>query len=198
MNTIHLSNNHANALAISLVYDPEHKDGNMLVAVVLAASSIQMLEALKAEMEKNSGNHFTAYVGENVSIPLTAAGRGYTNAKALFLKANASGVARAHLHPLAGDPRLHPKENFFYAVVEHGIDPVQKFGQRLELATFHTVIPDWYAWLLRQGQIQGLITTLPVMGQDDTFFSSAYRVSKDNSAWGDLIRHGLTAHAITL
>lgn len=197
MNAIQLSNGHANALALSLAYDPEDEEGNMLVAVVLAATSSQMLEALKAQMEKNGGNYLTAYRDDDPAINLTAAGRGYLNAKTLFLKANASGQARAHLHPLAGDPRLHPKHNYFYVVAEAGIDACQKFGQRLELATYHTIIPEWYAFLLAQGQAQGLVTTLPTIGEEG-YFQTAFRVLKDDDAWGDLIRHGLTAHQIKL
>jgi len=195
MNAIYLSNGHANALALSLVYDPN--DDNMLVATVLTSTSSQMLEAIKAQMEKNGGNLLKAVQDEGEPVFLTAAGRGYTHAKALFLKANATGQARAHLHPLAGDPRLHPKQNHFYVVAEAGTDPIQKFGQRLELATYHTVTPEWYAFLLHQGQAQELVETLPMIGEGG-YFTTAYRVLKDDDAWGDLIRQGLQTHAITL
>lgn len=188
MNAITLSNQHANALALNLVYSPA--DENMLVAVVLASTSSQMLEAIKAQMEKNGGNILTAFQDDEDSVYLTAAGRGYTHVKSLFSRANASGQARAHLHQLAGDPRLHPKENYFYVVVEHGTPTHVKLGERLQLATHHTILPEWYERLMRAGWDAGLVESLPILG-DEHFFQAAYRVLKDDAAWGQIISEGL-------
>ena len=195
MNAMYLSNGHANALALSLIYDPN--DDNMLVATVVTSTSGQMLEALKAQMEKNGGNVLKAVQDEGEPVFLTAAGRGYAHAKALFLKANAAGQARAHLHPLAGDPRLHPKQNYFYVVAEADAAPCQKFGQRLELATYHTVLPDWYKYLMQAGTDDGLVESLPVIGEPG-YFAAAFRVLKDDDAWGKLITQGLRSGAIQL
>lgn len=193
-----LSNGHASAVAPCIVYDPNHDDGNMLVAVVLADTSGQMLDALKAEMEKNSGNHLRAIPmdTDNDNLLLTAAARGYAHAKTLFAKKNATGQARAHLHPLAGDPRLHPKENFFYVVCED-TDTTAKFIDRLQLATYHTILPAWGNYLMLRGWDTELITSLPILG-DTSFFKAALRVKKDNDAWGEIISQGLRTCAITL
>jgi hypothetical protein len=194
MTTQILSNGHASALAPCLIYDPEDEDGNMLVACVLVSTSGQMLDALKAHFEKNGGNMMHLdYLDPKLepSITLTAAGRGYRYAKTNFAHQHASGQARAHLNQLAGDPRSYPKSNYFYVVVETGQEAATQVGERLQLATYHTLLPAWYPWLLAEGQVADLITPLPMRGNH--FFLCGYRVSKDNAAWGELVSNGLRA-----
>jgi hypothetical protein len=181
-----------------LIYDPADDEGNMLVAVVLVSTSGQMLDALKAHMEKNGGNEMRLNDLDDKdadTLSLTAAGRGYRYAKSPFAHRHASGQARAHLNQLAGDPRQYPKQNYFYVVVEGGQDAATQFGERLQLATYHTLLTDWYPWLLAEGQVAGLVTPLPIRGNH--FFLCGYRVAKDNAAWGGLVSNGLAAGEIT-
>ena len=198
MSTQILSNGHASALAPCLIYDPEDDEGNMLVAVVLVSTSGQMLDALKAHMEKNGNNTMSLADLDDKDTPnlcLTAAGRGYRYAKSPFTHRHATGQARAHLNQLAGDPRQYPKQNYFYVVVEGEHDTATTFGERLQLATYHTLLPEWYPWLLAEGQTAGLVTALPMRGNH--FFQCGYRVAKDNAAWGGLVSNGLAAGNIT-
>jgi hypothetical protein len=186
-----ITNNHATATAPCVIYDPDDDGEQMLVACVLASTSSQMLAALKAQMEKHGSNDIRVIPDKGLAIHLTAEGRGYANAKSNFAKLNASGHAQAFLHRLAGDPRLYPRETFFYVVAEQEQDAAQIITERLQLAVHHTFEPRWANYVLKEGQAQSLITPLPILGNH--FFSSGWKVSKDPGAWGEIILTGLQA-----
>ena len=190
-----LANDHANVMLSSLIYDPAEND--LLVAAFTVATSIELLAAIKAQLEKHGRNALRAIdLVNNETINLRGAGFGYVTIKAPLRKVNAKGLAVVFLHKAATDPS-HVPGNFFYVVAtaSQAKQLPTLFVQRLMSATYHTILPDWQGYLLKAGFKHQLVTRLPIAGKAD--FAHALRVERSPQGWQDVISHGLRTGKIT-
>lgn len=190
---IKLYNDHARAVVLGAVWSPPD---SQLVAVQMAASSAELIKALKAELEKNNRNAHVWLEGEGVKECLSGARRGYVSLNASLEKVNAQGHTTVLLHWRAGDPRAIGKGDEPFYVVATADEPLcAKFVQRLQLASALPLKPEWAEPLITLGREAGLVESLPVAGQG---FQSALRVVKDDARWGDLIGEALQTGVIAL
>jgi len=207
-----IRNDHAYVVALSAVWSPAD---SQLVAFTYQASDKQSLEAIKAQLEKNSKNATIELRGaEDKAITLRVAARGYIKSTVNLERYNALGYTGAMLHWRGGDPRRidgkDKEDNFFYIVAVCGDDLTARFAERLQLAISYAIKEEWAALLMQVGEESKLVSRLPVAHspeltpvleragwseeEGDTkidahglIFKSALRVVKDNDAWSKVI-----------
>ncbi|MBI4673125.1 MAG: hypothetical protein HY741_15840 [Chloroflexi bacterium] len=163
-----IRNEHAYVVALSAVWSPAD---NQLVAFTYQASDKQSLEAIKAQLEKNSKNAMIELRGaEDETVILRVAARGYIKSAVSLERYNATGYAGAMLHWRGGDPRRidgkDKEDNFFYVVAACGDDLTARFAERLQLAISWAIKDEWAAALMQAGVEAGeenkLVSRLPV------------------------------------
>ena len=189
-----LANEHANVALASLVYDPA--EDNLIVAALVAASTAQLMTAIKAQLEKNGNNHLKAHdlAGVEDSIPLIGAGRGYITHKVDMTRINARGQVMALAHKLCADPGATRDAHFYLTLSDPNAQLADEFIKRLIAATYITILPGWKDYLLQVGRDKELVAPLPSIG---SFFRSPLRVRTNNAAWGDIVSEGLREGHIT-
>jgi hypothetical protein len=184
-----LTNEHANVTLSSFVYDPD--DNNLLVAAFTVATSVELLTAIKAQLEKHGKNGLRAIdLAGSETISLRGAGFGYVTVKTPLRKVNARGMATVFLHKAATDPSLVPGNCFYVvATADQKREVPRLFIQRLMSATYHTILPEWADYLLKAGLKHKLVTRLPIAGNGD--FVRALRVERSPEGWQTVISAGL-------
>ncbi len=190
---VSIENESARVHAESALWD---EDNCQLVAAVFSGDR-QMTKAIMATLMTNS-DKIKGGIKQSYSriCNLISAKRRYTQVSRSLADANASGTALAILHPLAGNPR-ESSNNHFYVVATPGEDLIQKFRERLDMATSLAVLPAWADYLLTAGREAGLVTELGAFGP--TF--AGLRVSKTpygEDGWESVISTGLRKGAIAL
>ncbi len=191
-----LANDHASVALASVVYDPGEDD--LLVAAFAVAASVELLVAIKAQLEKNGRNPLNVVdMAGGDTLHLRGAGSGYVTVKSSLRRVNARGLAVAFLHRAAADPALVPGDWFYVVATADQVGVVPDlFVQRLTSATYHTILPEWKDYLLAAGLKRKLVTRLPIAGGKDDF-AHALRVERCPEGWQDIISAGLRDHAIT-
>lgn len=191
-----LANDHANVTLSSLVYDPAEND--LLVAAFTVATAVELLAAIKAQLEKHGRNALRAIdLANSETLNLRGAGFGYVTVKTPLRKINAKGLAAVFLHKAALDPSLVPGNVFYViATAAQAKELPALFGQRLMSATYHTILPAWQGYLLNAGFKHQLITRLPIIGNRD--FAHALRVDRSPQGWQAVISRGLKSGRLTL
>lgn len=195
-----LQNKHASVALLDMVHSPE--DDNLVIAAVVAASTVELIRAIKAQMEKNGGNGLTAVNVKSFqdnTLHLRGAGRGYIYVPQPLSKVHANGAVAVFLHKAASDPRLGDPEAPFYVVTESD-DPgavTAAFVERLRVASRQTVLPEWGDYLLQEGERLSLVTGLTLTGSG-RFFKAALRVERKDNTWADIIGLGLREGHISL
>jgi len=191
---IRLTNEHAALYASGVTWSP---DDQQLVGACLVTPDPEIMKAILGSLQSNgTATVLTLRCPAEGNIYLRSARRGFTKAGVKLAKVNASGLCVAMLHPLAGDPRLaRDDDKFFYVVAIAGNGSTGSphgaaFVERLQLAVSWGIAPEWASYLLEAGQASELVAPLPILGEG---FLSAYRVARDDEAWGDLIAAGLAA-----
>ena len=190
---VSIENESALVHAESALWD---EDNCQLVAAVFSGDK-QITKAVMATLMTNS-DKIKAWVKQGYTrvCDLVSAKRRYTQVSRSLADANASGTAMAILHPLAGNPR-ESNQAHFYVVATPGEDLIQKFRERLDMATSLAVLPAWADYLLTAGREAGLVTELGTFGP--TF--AGLRVSKTpygDDGWESVISAGLRSRIISL
>ncbi len=190
-----LANDHASVTLSSVVYDPGEDD--LLVAAFTVATSVELLVAIKAQLEKNGRNHLRVIdMAGGDTLYLRGAGFGYVTVKSSLRKVNARGLAVAFLHKAATDPALVPGDWFYVVATADQVSALPDlFVQRLMSAMYHTILPEWKDYLLAVGLKRKLVTRLPIAGGKDDF-AQALRVERSPEGWQDIISAGLRDHTI--
>ncbi len=165
---LYLSNSHMRATVASVVWS---ETDTQLVAALVGAVDKVALNALKAEMEKNTSSALR--LSGDVQADLTGARRGGPTLSASLERANAHGAALLLQHWRAGDPRQLEQpgkarkdkkeaDDYFYVVALCGEDLAAKFLERLQIALPWPLRRAWAQPLLDLGCEHRLVQPLSV------------------------------------
>ncbi len=167
-----------------------------LVAAVFSGDK-QITKAIMATLMTNS-DKIKGWIKQGYTrvCDLASAKRRYAQVSRSLAEANASGTALAVLHPLASNPR-ESSQDHFYVVATPGEDLVQKFRERLDMATSLAMLPAWADYLLTAGREAGLVREL--CGFGPTFVGLCVsKKSYGEDGWESVISAGLRSKTITL
>lgn len=191
---IGFDNTHMQVWGSSAVWD---EDDSQIVAGTMFSNNMQDLKAFFASQVTNSRKtlilRLSQYNGQRDRY-LHSIQRKPSYLRKSTSDQNVRGYIYCFEHPAALDPRNSP-ETFFYVLAKQDEDIREKFIAHLNIAIAWPVQPEWGSYLLENGEYVGAVKNLPILGKD---WSGAYRVTKSNSVWEDLIVAGLEGGSLSL
>lgn len=187
-----ISNESAMLFATSAAWSPEDQQ---LVCAQVPYTSPELFKAVKASLSVNNGKQWiTIRPPADSGVFVKSAKRGFITVGASMASAHAQGYVGVMLHPLTGNPQ-ETTDNHFYLVICEGDDQSRLFIDRLNLAVPWPVRLEWAEYLFNEGMQRGIVEPLPMTGSD---FKAALRVSRDETAWEQVISDGLQSGQISI